>query len=303
MKKILLLIVLLIVFVYVYDRYNPFGHKIFDDKKEVVKKEEVVVKPKKVKPLTAQDFLTSGNKKLKNENFKGAIEDFTKAIQLQPDFIDAYSQRALAKDAMGDYSGAQQDYDYVMLLHSGLNKEKNDENYKNLIEIIRRGNNLLKQRKYHEALYEFKEAVDAYPQYAEGYIRRGDTNYLLKNYEDALIDYENALRIASNAMLYLKRANTKYNLKKYKESIEDYKIFLKEQPNYIKAYYNLLGAYIFIEDFENALKAANRYKEISLQQNIKIDDYNTWTSILNKYTENETIRDLKKALMELKITK
>jgi len=300
MKKILLLIVLLIVFVYVYDRYNPFGHKIFSSKKDVAKNAEVA---KEQKPLTAQDFFAIGNKKLKNKNFKGAISDFTKAIKLKPDFINAYTKRALAKDSIGDYSGAQKDYDYVILLHSDLNKEKNNENYKKMTQIILKGNEFLKEKKYHEALYEFKEAVDAYPQYAEGYIRRGDTNYLLKNYKEALADYNNAIRIASNIMLYLKRANTKYNLKQYKEAIEDYKIFLKENPTYVRAYYNLLGSYIFLEDFENALKAANQYKETSLQQNIKIDDYNTWMSILNKYTENETTRDLKKALIELKITK
>ncbi len=302
MKKILLLVVLLIIFVYVYDKYNPFGHKIFDEKKQEAKKTEVVSKQANPKPVTAQDFLASGNRKLKNKNFKGAIADFTKAISLKSDYIEAYSQRALAKDSMGDYAGAQEDYDYVILLHSGLNREKNAENYKKMIEIVRRGNKFLKDKKYHEALYEYKEAVDSYPQYSEGYVRRGDTNYLLKNYKDALTDYESAIRIASNATLYLKRANAKYNLKLYKGAIEDYQIFLKEQPTYVRAYYNLLGAYIFIEDFQNALKTVKQYAEVSLNQNIKIDDYNEWNSILNKYTENEVLRDLKNALKNLKIS-
>ena len=39
-----------------------------------------------------------------------AIADFTKAIELNPDCVQAYASRGVSKDAMGDTAGAKSDY-------------------------------------------------------------------------------------------------------------------------------------------------------------------------------------------------
>jgi tetratricopeptide (TPR) repeat protein len=40
----------------------------------------------------------------------GAIEDFTKAIEINPDFAQAYAGRGVSREAKGDGSGAKSDY-------------------------------------------------------------------------------------------------------------------------------------------------------------------------------------------------
>lgn len=42
---------------------------------------------------------------------EGAIQDFNRAIDLNPDYGEAYTNRGAEKDEMGDYSGAILDYD------------------------------------------------------------------------------------------------------------------------------------------------------------------------------------------------
>lgn len=42
--------------------------------------------------------------------YKNAVEDFDKALELDPKYMLAYNERGLAKDAMGVYDGALQDY-------------------------------------------------------------------------------------------------------------------------------------------------------------------------------------------------
>ena len=52
------------------------------------------------------DFLGSGNEKFSSANFKGAIDDYTKAIALNPEFADAYINRGSARYSIKDYKGA-----------------------------------------------------------------------------------------------------------------------------------------------------------------------------------------------------
>lgn len=42
--------------------------------------------------------------------YENAVEDFDKALDLDPKYMLAYNERGLAKDAMGMYEGALQDY-------------------------------------------------------------------------------------------------------------------------------------------------------------------------------------------------
>ena len=45
-----------------------------------------------------------------------AIADYTKAIELKPDFVDAYNNRGLAKANLQDYRGAIADYNKAIEL-------------------------------------------------------------------------------------------------------------------------------------------------------------------------------------------
>ena len=59
---------------------------------------------------TAEDHFNSGGDKYDKQNYKGAIQDFTKAIELNPNYTKAYNNRGFAKAELQDYRGAIQDY-------------------------------------------------------------------------------------------------------------------------------------------------------------------------------------------------
>jgi tetratricopeptide (TPR) repeat protein len=66
-----------------------------------------------VQPIDAQvseDFFTTGNFKLEQKDYKGAIRDYTKAVLTEPNNPDIYFNRAYAKSMLADYVGAVQDY-------------------------------------------------------------------------------------------------------------------------------------------------------------------------------------------------
>lgn len=61
-------------------------------------------------PLSAEAYLIAGNEKNKLGDYKGAIADYSAAIQLKPDFANAYYNRGDMKDKLGEVSEATLDF-------------------------------------------------------------------------------------------------------------------------------------------------------------------------------------------------
>ena len=60
--------------------------------------------------LTSEDYFKSGLAKDKRKDFKGSIEEYTKAIEMNPLYAEAYYYRGLAKSDMSDFQGAVEDF-------------------------------------------------------------------------------------------------------------------------------------------------------------------------------------------------
>lgn len=302
MKQILVLIFLIGIFLYLFNTYNPFGIKIFGDDSSYIKKEIVVKAPHKKAQITSQVYFDRGEQNLKDNNFKVAISNYSKAIELNHKYYEAYRQRALAKDKIGDFSSAQQDYEKYMMLLEEINQKQYKAIYSTIEKLVNEGYKKLNNNEYTEALDDFYKIIETYPHYPDGYIARADTYFALNNYKLALKDYKMALDLGNKTlMLYLKLADTNYELADYENAIQYYNSVLNLNSNYEKAYYKLVGAYIFIEDFEKAYNNLSKYIESSTQKTIKIKDFNKWNAILDKYTTTERIRDLKHILKSLKL--
>jgi len=66
---------------------------------------------------TAEDYYNSGLDKYDQQDYKGAILDYTKAIELNPKDSEAYYNRGTAKHKLQDYRGATQDYNKAIELN------------------------------------------------------------------------------------------------------------------------------------------------------------------------------------------
>jgi tetratricopeptide (TPR) repeat protein len=66
--------------------------------------------------LSAEQFFNRALKKYNSGDLQGAIEDNTHAIQLKPDYVDAYNNRGSAYYDQGDFKAAVQDYDRAIQL-------------------------------------------------------------------------------------------------------------------------------------------------------------------------------------------
>jgi tetratricopeptide (TPR) repeat protein len=57
----------------------------------------------------SEGWLYSGKNKMEANDFKGAISDFSKAIQINPNSIKAYGARGIVRYYLKDYAGALDD--------------------------------------------------------------------------------------------------------------------------------------------------------------------------------------------------
>lgn len=63
---------------------------------------------------TAEEYLVRGIQKFQVGDFKGAIKDTNKAIELKPNLAVAYYIRAGAKGSLENYNGAIEDFNKVI---------------------------------------------------------------------------------------------------------------------------------------------------------------------------------------------
>lgn len=306
MKKIIFVLLVFGCFLYLVNELNPFEIKFFGEDSLYVKKEikaETIKKERKHLPATAKTYFAMGRRSMKAGKIKLAISYFSKAIQLDPLFPEAYKERALAKDKLGDYTGSKKDYETYMLINERKNRQQNDKIRYALKKLLAGVNPKLAEKRYDEAVVDYTNIISSYPKYPEGYIARADVNTILKKHEDALADYNKALSLTNypSIPLYLKTAEIQYQLKKYKDAIGNYIQIVRLDPDYDYPYYKLTGSFILTENFEKALDNLKKYINCSEDKNIQTSDFNEWNTILNKYTNNDlNIRDLKTNLKSLK---
>ena len=66
---------------------------------------------------TAKEFVTRAQDKVDLGDYRGAIADYSKAIELNPNDAEAYSSRGVAKHHLEDYRGAIADYSKAIELN------------------------------------------------------------------------------------------------------------------------------------------------------------------------------------------
>jgi tetratricopeptide (TPR) repeat protein len=87
------------------------------------------------------------------------------------------------------------------------------------------------------------------------YNNRGTNNMLLGNYDRAIEDYDQALRLDPGyALSYYNRGDAYRRLGEYRQAIEDYDQALRLDPGYAEAYHNRGNVYGVLGEHNRAIK-------------------------------------------------
>ena len=93
-------------------------------------------------------FYNSGNDKLDQKDFKGASEEYTKAIELNPNKPEFFMNRGIAKSELGDYRSAIEDFSVSITLDTN-----------NKLAYFNRGNTHHMLRNYTGSVEDFDKVI------------------------------------------------------------------------------------------------------------------------------------------------
>ena len=160
--------------------------------------------------------------------FREAISDLDKAILLDPEYADAYHNRGIARSMLNQNNEAIEDFSMVISL---------DLNY--VEAYLRRGLVRLALNQLDEAVVDFDEAIILYPDYTEAFRKRGATRIKLGQHDLAIRDFERAISLdPDHPEAYRNRGISKSFLGQHKDAIEDLNTALEIDPDCAAAYDN-----------------------------------------------------------------
>jgi DNA-binding helix-hairpin-helix protein with protein kinase domain len=200
--------------------------------------------------LSFADYYQQGHAAYQVRDYKQAVENFTQAIQQEPNNAKAYINRGNARYNLKDYDGALIDYSAALQLNPQETKA-----------FVNRGNAryMLAEfsndpdKEYKLAIADFNQALSINEKEAEAYIRRGIvysqiakySNDTLKEYQEAIADFDQALKLnAAKSEAYFQRGSVRYliaqysseSLQQYQKAIVDFNQALKINDKLAKVY-------------------------------------------------------------------
>jgi len=201
------------------------------------KPKEIAAYNKTIKDLLAIEWFEKGYTAVftsNNErNYNDAIDAYSKAIELNPNYADAYLFRGFAFSVLLKYGEAIKDFDKAIKLNP-----KDEWAYNN------RGQSNWYLGNYNQAMKDFSKAIEFNPKDEILYNLRGITYDKLGKYNQAIKDFNKSIDLnPQNAMSYFSRGVAYANLGNYQKALRDYDRAIELTPKFGMANYNRGIAY------------------------------------------------------------
>ncbi|MBS1744255.1 MAG: tetratricopeptide repeat protein [Bacteroidetes bacterium] len=138
-------------------------------------------------------------------DYKNAIADLDKAIELDPNDIASYTDRGKTKAEAADMDGAKKDFLYI------LSKESTGEQAEAALYYL--GRIAYTEKQFQESIKYYDKFLALVPNDAEGYFDRAAAKGLMMDLAGSIKDYDKAIEIDPNFMeAYANRGIAKINM-------------------------------------------------------------------------------------------
>lgn len=213
-----------------------------------------------------------------------ALTEYRRAIELYPNFIEAYNNIGEIYSQKGDRSSAISTY---------LEALKITRNYRILLNI---GVEHYNERKYKEALTYFNESLKLKKDFLEGHYYTGMAWHNLQDYQNAEKHFVNVIaqdpkHLKVNYLL----SYIYYEWKEYKKSIEclDRIKDIADDISFINRYYGF--CYYHLGDFDKAIT----HLTVALESNPEYERFREYLNGLTYENKLKEVGDVDKAIKEL----
>lgn len=235
------------------DKHNSQGNDYYESKKydDAIKEYTAAIAIENDNPIY---YNNRGWAYFNSSKVDEALVDFNKTIQLDPDYANAYSGRASVY----------------------LNKGETDEakiNFKRAALIY------IDRKNYDDAEDELNSAIEADNNYGEAYYYLGLIENRRNNYQKAIHNYDEAIRLGyiEGGYVYNGIGYAKYHLGRYEDAIKSLDKAIEKKEDYAEAYQFRGESYYSLHNYKKA--AADFEKYLELEEDI---DETTRQSYLEK---------------------
>jgi tetratricopeptide (TPR) repeat protein len=207
----------------------------------------------KKSPDKARPYTNLGKALLHKKRFDEALDNLLKAIQIDPNYIEARLNLGFVYETNGDTDKAIEQYRKAIQINPSFAKA-----YNNL------GVSLLKQDKTDEAIQNIQKALQLDPGLAAAYMNMGTALAEQNKFEAAIEYYNKALQINPNiARVQFLLGDALLKQGRADQGIQHLKIALQIDPDYDEALNNLGGQLLQQGKIDEALAYLNRALEIN----------------------------------------
>tara|TARA_B100000945_G_scaffold35662_1_gene24140 strand:- start:1971 stop:4373 length:2403 start_codon:yes stop_codon:yes gene_type:complete len=253
------------------------------------KNEEVL---KLLKPLTKKFapssllYFIAGSANQSLSRLDSTIENYRKALKLDPNLTPAYSNLGTALADKGDVEAAMECYRSVVALdpnhedvhfnigslqlkmgdtdlamasfNNALAVKPNHFDAKNSMGFI-----FIIKEEYLAAIECFEQAIEFNPGFFVAYKNLGDALHRLEKYDSAITNFQRAIELNPKfAEAYFSLGNTYQGKGEIEKAIANYDLALKHKPSFVDAYYNLGTAYLKKGDCRAAISFFDKVVDI-----------------------------------------
>ncbi len=188
---------------------------------------------------TGQEFLSKGS-------YQDAIEQFSKAIELKPEYTDAYIARAGVYETLGEKEKALEDYKRTLVFDT-----------KDGMIYYHAGKLCYELGKYEEAVELLDKSIETMKKPVAPYHTKISALMALGKYEEALAAANKLLDLKKNATNYYLRGRAYEKLENLQAAVNDYLMAERLSPNYIEPHLALAGIYLQENKLEQAMRECN----------------------------------------------
>ncbi len=194
----------------------------------------------------AKQYYKTGLTFIEAKNYMDAIDQFSKAVQIDPDYVDAYIERARAYRLVNETAKAAEDFDRALVFEKKKEKlylEASDANFMLL--------------RYDKALELVKEAIDLNSKSDEGYRLQCRIQVGMGNYSEALVSVNKALLLKDNAENNYYHGVVSDSMKNYNQAELDYEKAIAKERKFIQAYLSLASLRLHLNKLNKAIDHCN----------------------------------------------
>jgi predicted O-linked N-acetylglucosamine transferase (SPINDLY family) len=241
-----------------------------------------------LKPDYADAYINRGNALQDLKRLDEAVASYDRAIQLSPGHVDAHYNRGNALQQLQRLDEAVASYDRAIHLSPGY-----VDAYHN------RGNALWERKRLDEALASYDKAIQLSPGHVDAYYNRGNALRELKRFEEALASYDKAIQLSpGHGNAYYNRGTALYELQRLDEAVASFDKAIQLKPDFAEAYHNRGNALYELQRLDEAIASFDKALQLKPDYAAALSEMMVQKSHICDWTEEKYAADLSRIGVE-----